>query len=653
MAREYAPEAPAETKREFAPEEGGLYQKTREALKGALPEDGKTRIVGPALAAGAGELIKGGGAAIGLAFPETGKKISDVGRGIVEETTSRYPVVGRIGEFGSYVYPYGIAQKGIQALRGGKEAATTLGKAAEAAGAAGVTGYVTTPGEQKDRALAAALGTTLGGTFSLAGSVASRGYNYTKDLLNKAFGGDAKRLADALRDYSTRRTGAEAEAAKKLAAEAEQRAGIAETAAGRQERKAEAAYRELPGTKTVEEAGRFRPIPESEQSIGDRLRQQADRVLNELKAIRSRNADKIKGEAFSEALAKEKAGQKVSDTAAFKDAMASIQKALVNPETKLANVSIDAVRSQLQQVKRALDPREEIEGVIVGRPASFEALETLRRFLRDRSYGLPAEGFDAIGQQQAGRLAEAVERIQVEFSPKIKTFREQYRKDSEPLQVFKTNIGKLFEEQLPGVKGFSKVASEDIPSRVFKNRESFEGLVKAVGGNREFAENEARKYFAGQMERLSGDVKKLEQFIRDNRTMLDLTNARDMAESYFARAAAYGRRGEAGRKIAEESRVEAAAQAKRQESFATLQSEIMTARTPEEISRYYRKFANELLSDKTINQNQYRVMLEEANKLLQTTKDMEQAKAQILRGSMKALGAGAIGAAGYYGIKSL
>jgi hypothetical protein len=36
--------------------------------------------------------------------------------------------------------------------------------------------------------------------------------------------------------------------------------------------------------------------------------------------------------------------------------------------------------------------------VVTGKPVSFEGLETLRRFLRDRSYGLPAEGFDAIGQ---------------------------------------------------------------------------------------------------------------------------------------------------------------------------------------------------------------------------------------------------------------
>ena len=121
--------------------------------------------------------------------------------------------------------------------------------------------------------------------------------------------------------------------------------------------------------------------------------------------------------------------------------VSSHHKKIINPETKLTNVSIDEVKGQLNKVRRALDPTEEVDGVVIGRPISFEALENLRRFLRDRSYGLPAEGFDAIGQQQAGKLADAVEKIQREFSPGIEKFLTQYRKDSEPLNAFRTKLG--------------------------------------------------------------------------------------------------------------------------------------------------------------------------------------------------------------------
>jgi hypothetical protein len=44
-------------------------------------------------------------------------------------------------------------------------------------------------------------------------------------------------------------------------------------------------------------------------------------------------------------------------------------------------------------------------------------LEIIRRNLRDRASGLPAEGYDAIGQQMASRLADLVENTQKEFAP--------------------------------------------------------------------------------------------------------------------------------------------------------------------------------------------------------------------------------------------
>ena len=103
MAREYAPDEPVAKQREYAAEptakaegDSDLYTKTYKALTEALPaEEGRQRFVGPMLAAGAGELARGVGAATQLVAPETGKKISDVGRAVVEATKSRYPEIGR------------------------------------------------------------------------------------------------------------------------------------------------------------------------------------------------------------------------------------------------------------------------------------------------------------------------------------------------------------------------------------------------------------------------------------------------------------------------------------------------------------------------------------------------------------------------------
>ena len=279
-------------------------------------------------------------------------------------------------------------------------------------------------------------------------------------------------------------------------------------------------------------------------------------------------------------------------------------------DSMIDTATLSDIKAPLQRVRNALDP-------VKGKPVSFEGLEQLRRFLRDRSYGLPAEGFDAIGQQQAGQLAKIVESIQREFTSAYPTltaavkgdkssafdkFLAQYRKDSEPLQVFRTKTGKLFEEQLPGVEGYAKVSSKKIPSKVFADRESYQGLIEAVGGNRAFAENEARKYFAGQMEKLAGDPKELELFIRNNRTMLNLTNARDMVEAYAARARIAAQRGvAAGERAAQATEAQKTA-ATQSEKYKSLNLEFRSATKPQEVASANQKFAQQLLDDKFISE---------------------------------------------------
>lgn len=545
------------------------------------------------------------------------------------------------------------------------QAESLLGRVGLGALTGGTAGGVLTPvkkeekiGEEKLSAAktGAITGGVLGGTVPLITQVASKGYNAVRDTLQRAFGGDAKKLADSLREYATKRTGAEADAARKLADQAEQRVGIAEKTVRQQETKGEAALRELPGTKTTEEAGRYKAIPESTQTIGERIKNYTDRVYQQLKDKRSANAERIKSEAFNEALAKEKSGQTVAETKAFQSAIKEIDTALRNPDTGLSNMPVQEVRNQLLKVKNAIEgvKVDEATGTVIGQPTSFEGLEQLRRFLNDRAYGLPAEGFDAISQQQAGRLAKQVEGIMEEFSPKIKTFINQYKADSEPLRVFKTKIGKvLTQEQIPGVQGYATTAAEDIPSRVFKNKESYQSLLEAVGGNKQFAENEAKKYFSNQLEKLSGDPKAIEKFIRSNRDMLKETNSIGMVEGYLKQVRQATGRAEQAGKIAKESAITAEKQAARQQTFAKLQSDIMTAREPMDVARHYRDFAQKMLSDGTINQAQYRTMLQEANRIQTSVADTQAAKTEFYKGLSKIVGAGALGTLGYYGSKAI
>ena len=77
-----------------------------------------TRVIGPAVVGGAGELIKGAGAATELAFPETGKKISRVGEALKTAAEKQSVVPAKVGEIGSYALPYGAATKAVGAATG-------------------------------------------------------------------------------------------------------------------------------------------------------------------------------------------------------------------------------------------------------------------------------------------------------------------------------------------------------------------------------------------------------------------------------------------------------------------------------------------------------------------------------------------------------
>jgi cell division septum initiation protein DivIVA len=282
--------------------------------------------------------------------------------------------------------------------------------------------------------------------------------------------------------------------------------------------------------------------PQTPTETGRSIRDATTPIFENLKKVRSDNAEKFKGEAFGEALNKERAGQRVSDTQAFKDALTAIANAIKNPETKLRNISIADVESQLLKVRRALDPVKEVDGVSVGEPVSFQGLENLRRFLRDRSYGLPAEGFDAIGQRQAGDLADAVEAIQKQFSPKITKFLEQYRADSEPLNRFKTKLG----EALVGKEEFdmTRFATDpaELANKVFKSETSVKDLMQLIGGDARSAEQFARGVVANKLQDASS--KDIQKFVTSNSDWLNqfpqLRQQLELAATTIGRSEGFG-----------------------------------------------------------------------------------------------------------------
>ena len=637
-----------------APTKGGITDlpappKKEEAdpIKMALSKS----ALAPTLISGAAELGKGIGAATELVAPETGKQIYGGAERLQKYVKEAAPVAGTIGQVGSYAIPYTGVQKGIQgvkALTGMAPAVTRFGKAAgrvgEAATTGGIVGGLTTPTEE-GRGMGAFGGAVLAGGLQGIGEIGKEAYR----LLNRAFGGDVKRLANALRDLSAGKASEEAKIADDVIKQSQGRAGIAEKTAGKQERVAEQRLRQEPGVRVQEEAGAYKPIGESKQTLGERIRGYSNQLFEQLKTRRQSNAEKLKQDAFGEAFQKEAAGQKITDTKAFRNLEQEIDATLRNPVTGLSNES-----SQLQQLKQKLQPTREVGGVVVGQPISFEALDNIRRLLRDRSAGLPAEGFDAIGQIEAGNMARQIDKVMKEFAPKVETYLTQYAKDSEPLRVFMSKIGKaLVDEQLVG-KGtnYAKVPAESIANKVFSNKENFNALTDALGGNKQLAVAEAKKYFASEMEGIK-TADQASKFIAKNRDMLKEVGMYDQVNRFARDLSKAGKRTEAAKGIAKEEADKVSKMEPVRESFRKHESDILTARDPSDVARKNMAFAKDLLAKGRIDQNQYRQLINMSNEILTKVADTDTAKRQALIFGGKVLGVGAVGSLGYYGLKNI
>jgi len=349
--------------------------------------------------------------------------------------------------------------------------------------------------------------------------------------IGKLIGG-GKDLAAELQATTAGKTSEEIAAAGKKATTAEKRIGATEKIAEREAKKGEAAYEQLPGVTTATEAGVTKGIPEAEANIGQRIKTKTKEIYDNLKAVRQANAEKNKADAFNYARSKELAGDRAENTKAYKEVEKQIDRLLNDKETGTAVATLDPIKNPLLAIRRAIDPRyvDEATGIIRGKPVSFEGLEQLRRFLRDRSYGLPAEGFDAINQQMAGDLAKSIEKVMSEFSEKrIDKFINQYRKDSEPLKAFQSRLGKSFVGEQKGTS-IATTPAESVANAVFKNKENYDNFVSAIGGDEKLAREEAQKYFASQLE--GKTPVQARKFLSDNRSMLKETGSYEMVGNY-------------------------------------------------------------------------------------------------------------------------
>jgi len=138
-------------------------------------------------------------------------------------------------------------------------------------------------------------------------------------------------------------------------------------------------------------------------------------------------------------------------------------------------------------------------------PRTFAQLETTSRLLKEVAYSGPLEGYGSLIKNAARKAARELDSALEVFSPKYGTAKQTYAKMSEPLESMNTRLGRAIHGTEGGIKedAYAKIASQDLPSKIFAKKEGIELLTDALAGGKNAspqARIEAAKQVDGMVE---------------------------------------------------------------------------------------------------------------------------------------------------------
>jgi hypothetical protein len=171
---------------------------------------GKSGVVGPMIIGGTGELIKGTGALTQmLGFPNAGDRMVEVGSAMTQGAESVSPINANIGKFGSYLLPFGAAQKGLNVLGNAPKVSQVVNKipsfvrpAGQQALIGGTTGYALTP-DQENREQSALFGVGGGVVGELIKPIAQVGSFLGREALGLSTGTGGESVKQAFKAGTT------------------------------------------------------------------------------------------------------------------------------------------------------------------------------------------------------------------------------------------------------------------------------------------------------------------------------------------------------------------------------------------------------------------------------------------------------------------
>ena len=264
--------------------------------------------------------------------------------------------------------------------------------------------------------------------------------------------------------------------------QARQAAEAAQQAAAGRER---LAGRRLPGVRQEEEFGQYGLVPRTLNEVGDYIRGQANRFLESIKEARRVRADREITTARANAEARE-----ASQPFILSKEMLDLSKDI---ERRLAVETDPSVVRQLRELNQSL-----FEGARGVNP-TFASAETIRRKLGDAAFGVPAEGYEAIGQNIARDLYRKLSDAMKAYEPSFAQYIDNYKRLSAPLEVANTRLGRAIMGTERDAPSFFAATGEQIANSAFRSPESVRALNEAFGGNRQLLNAAAERYFANRL----------------------------------------------------------------------------------------------------------------------------------------------------------
>lgn len=310
-------------------------------------------------------------------------------------------------------------------------------------------------------------------------------------LSESAKAGKIKQLTDLFTGAGVKNAAAKAEAAVAKeagkAVDATKKSGLQGMAEARQsERVAGEAAQERQRIEGM--LAKPKPPTQSLGETGQILESSFKSTMGKASAARADAGNKNFAAAEKAAEAKEAAGQFVDTSAAFKHVdellahvkdVPELQKK-VETMAKMLHGSKDPVTLVLDQHGAPLAVDKS------GVDKTFKNLEVTRRYLNDIGYGAELEGFPGIARRAARDAVKELDKAMGNFTPEFRTYKDTWKKMSEPLESMGTRLGNALYGSEGGVDGkaYSKLADKDIAGKVFANKEQLSMFTDALAGGK-------------------------------------------------------------------------------------------------------------------------------------------------------------------------